>query len=1780
MSHVTPSGLPLPRLCPLRPHSPETPLDETDSHHDHHHSSFVHASHDLQPFTPVWANSKWKALTQGRPLLKCLPLQSAKDLGAWLTSNHNDRLSSSTNRFSSSTPTGYPTPLPNTSITVNPATGLTEKLPPVFWEPDNHSRDDRSVLSDTHSASDTSVMGADTGDDVLFSSQTVTIELIHPGRVKLELSKTSMPIRSSNDYSATPTIKMSTHTYVIITTIPRSLFVPNKTWSTSSQLKAPSMEDQRRLNLPQIYGADNSPPIKERPTTPSVPKISLLIPPLAHAKAMNLILPTGAMYNPNTLSPNRPSMVEQVSAIQSSREVGLRRPVIFNRDGTVVRQRSDVQDVAQVDGISMDVNVLLETTDWSKTPLGPRDTWPQSLKTIVAMVMQYPHQCCVWWGPDLTLIYNTPYAETMHKHPYLFGMSGPEGWAEIWASLGPLCEIVLQGTPVFREDDFLMFKELPRQGNATYEAFHSWMWVPIMQEDGTFGGLWNATIDTTKKVLLERRLGMTREMSERTSIARTMKEFDTAVLDILTGNPRDAPFVALYHVNLPTKVKGNDIQNQAATQSLKAESKKHTRVHLHLVGSIGVPDNHPSTPAKLSVLLPPPEPKKWRSPVDAASLSHSFNSSPAMSSSSVSTGIDDGDSDDGARLSLDHWPFKEALQSKRVVLVEDCSDLIKGFPVRIWDELPTSAIVIPVNSDSDEGIPSTVLVLGLSIRRPFDDDYESFILASGIAAVRSYEAERKRLEELAGLDRAKLPAETGLALSKRSHELRTPLTLISGPIEDMLQGARPGPERVTLEMIRRNTQRLVSTLMDVSRLEGQRMKGSFRRVDLSQLTRELAVLFNGAMDRAKLKFVIETEPCVREVYVDPEHWEKIVYNLIGNALKYTMKGYVHLSVHYTPTEAIFEVSDSGVGIPASDVPLIGERFHRVNSISRSHEGTGIGLALVKELIKLHGGTMEMESVTAEQSADGSHGSTFRVRLLVGSVHLPRESIDVADETGPKRTTYGDAIVDEALQWSKDKEESSADSTSDSNGVISNGNSEGKSSRGLELSTLYFSKEDVVMLVDDSFDTRRYMRSIFSPFCTVVEARDGQEALDMCKKLIPQLIVSDVMMPNLDGFGLLAALKESKPLRIVPVIMLTARGGDDSTVEGLLAGADAHMQLQLGKRRKYLEAAFEEQTTELRTLAEYSPVGIFRCSQEGNVTFANPAWYEMSGYPAGEQVVDWTPYIDVHCAQRIQTFWDHVRENNEAMHTAEWQFANGRWGDKIIRLDIAVPGLKGILGCVTDITERKLHEETQRLRVVEAEHRRLEAEEAKRQQELLIDITSHEIRNPISSLMQITDTNLISLQEQLQAVLNQQTNFIPTDQLLATINEDLEALESIYQCGLTQERICNDVLSLGRIQLDMFQMFDVETNIRSEANKVISIFQNEARMKRIALSFSIGEQMERLGIDTVKTDPVRLGQVMTNLLSNGIRFTSTSPIRKINMNFDLSLEPPRDDSCLPPPLSNKHQCLVEGMPIYLYIGVTDTGPGLTPAELELLFQRFSQVSPKTHTIYGGSGLGLFVCRKITEIMGGRIEVASEHGKGSTFRFFITVRMCAPPSSKRDSLRVTIHSDGPPTKKRETVPIRQSFTPFRPHVLIVEDNLINQTVLARQLRHVEFTCEVASNGLEALEKIRKVMSVIKPDGQPYDCVIMDIEMPGESSMGLLHSVDAPVMDGLTAVRHVRAEEAAGMLSRSSVVALTGNARQGQIDEARRMGMDDVVIKPYKIDQLLQKIDEVTNSSIPEL
>ncbi len=245
-----------------------------------------------------------------------------------------------------------------------------------------------------------------------------------------------------------------------------------------------------------------------------------------------------------------------------------------------------------------------------------------------------------------------------------------------------------------------------------------------------------------------------------------------------------------------------------------------------------------------------------------------------------------------------------------------------------------------------------------------------------------------------------------------SHELRTPLTLILGPIEDALTSQTP-PTRAGLEMLHRNALRLlkmVNGLLDFVRIEAGRVNATFEPTDLSLLTAQLASVFRSAIDRAGLEYIVECPPLPEPVYIDREMWEKIVLNLISNALKSTFDGEIRITLSSDGQAARLTVADTGTGIPVHELPHLFERFRRVEGARRrSHEGTGIGLALVKELVDMHGGSIEVESTQAI-------GSAFTVRIPFGQSHLPRERVAVEAENPVVVQGSAIAYLREAIGW--------------------------------------------------------------------------------------------------------------------------------------------------------------------------------------------------------------------------------------------------------------------------------------------------------------------------------------------------------------------------------------------------------------------------------------------------------------------------------------------------------------------------------------------------------------------------------------------------------------------------------------------------------------------------------------------------------------------------------------------------------------------------------------------
>jgi PAS domain S-box-containing protein len=720
---------------------------------------------------------------------------------------------------------------------------------------------------------------------------------------------------------------------------------------------------------------------------------------------------------------------------------------------------------------------LIRSFDWSKTPLGPMQAWPESLKAVVRVLLTSRFAMWMSWGPELTCLYNDAYAEMTlgKKHPWALGKPSREVWKEIWEDIGPRIQKVLDSGEATWDEALLLFLE--RSGYRE-ETYHTFSYSPLTGDEGRVMGHLCVVTEETERIIGERRLATLRYLAAELGKTITEEDVATSIGKALGANQQDLPFSMTYLFS-------NDGEE------------------MRLVSCTGIDAGHPAAPKTIDLRAQPKT-----------------------------------------------WPIDLLLARRQTVLVEDLYPRFGSVPSGLWEEQPSRALLVPITSHG-QTVPAGILVAGLNPYRKLDQSYEGFLnlaagqIAASIANVRAYDNEKKRAEALAEIDRAKTTF-----FSNVSHEFRTPLTLMLGPIHDLLSRSQTHlspTAKEQLELANRNGARLlrlVNTLLDFSRIEAGRAQAVYQATDLTAFTRELASVFRSATERAGIRLTVDCQPLHELAYVDRDMWEKIVLNLISNAFKFTFEGEIAVRLKQVDHTAELSVRDTGSGIPADEVPRLFERFHRVpNTRSRTHEGSGIGLALVHELVKLHAGSILVESMLGE-------GSTFTVRIPLGQDHL--SAAQVGGQRSHSSTATGAApFVEEALRWLPDV---------------------GPGEDSLALPTDYdllpvpagagpidASKEQShVLVVDDNADMRLYVGRLLGERYDVTYAANGKAALEAIRSEAPDLVVSDVMMPELDGFGLLQELRADVRTRTIPIILLSAKAGEESRVEGLGAGADDYL----------------------------------------------------------------------------------------------------------------------------------------------------------------------------------------------------------------------------------------------------------------------------------------------------------------------------------------------------------------------------------------------------------------------------------------------------------------------------------------------------------------------------------------------------------------------------------------------------------------------------------------------
>ena len=498
----------------------------------------------------------------------------------------------------------------------------------------------------------------------------------------------------------------------------------------------------------------------------------------------------------------------------------------------------------------------------------------------------------------------------------------------------------------------------------------------------------------------------------------------------------------------------------------------------------------------------------------------------------------------GGAATEDAWPVAPAQAGSQSVEADALPAALRARVEGVYAEPPSRARIIPVNAPGEDP-PPFVVVVGASPRLPMNEDYLSFYemldaaLSQEFAAIRARERERQRADALAETDRVRTTF-----FSNVSHEFRTPLTLILGPLEAILaRRSTAGEDQRDLVVVRRSALRLlklVNSLLDFCRAEADRLQASYEPVELATFTARIASNFGPACDSVGLRLRVDSPPLAERVHVDREMWEKIVLNLVSNAFKFTLAGEISVAVRREGEDAVVEVLDTGIGIAPSELPRIFERFYQVETArGRTREGSGIGLALVRDLVSLHGGSIGVESTPGE-------GTTFTLRLPFGTAHLPSDRI--APERGLASTpTQPEPFVEEALGW-----------------IPGAGRPLPAEASGVPAA------EEVapggptrILVADDSADMRTYLSELLSSSYEVDVVGNGAEALAAVRRRRPDLVLADVMMPKLDGLALVRKLRSRAETRDVPVILVSARAGDEAA--GLDAGADDYLVKPFGAR---------------------------------------------------------------------------------------------------------------------------------------------------------------------------------------------------------------------------------------------------------------------------------------------------------------------------------------------------------------------------------------------------------------------------------------------------------------------------------------------------------------------------------------------------------------------------------------------------------------------------------------
>jgi PAS domain S-box-containing protein len=1203
---------------------------------------------------------------------------------------------------------------------------------------------------------------------------------------------------------------------------------------------------------------------------------------------------------------------------------------------------------------------LIRTMDWSKTALGPIESWPQSLRTSVSLCLSSTFPILIAWGPETIQIYNDSYRPICGaKHPESMGQNFRICWETALPVVGDKFTRGEQGEGTYITDQRMF---LDRYGYLE-EAWMTFSFAPIRDESGGVGGIFHPITETTEKMLAGRRTTVLRDLGAAIGKAKSVQEVADLTDTQYDSYQHDLPFMLFYQLS-------------------GSEAK--------LIGSTGIIGPNTLT----------------------AKVIHVADSK---------------------------WPLQQLIDSGEILEVANLQTLFGAFKSGPYDDAPHTAMLLPVRISGQADLFGFIIA-GVSACRALDQNYLNFYdqLAgtynTAVSNVYAYEHEQKRAEALAAVDRSKTAF-----FSNVSHEFRTPLTLMLGPLEDLLQQTELSDHnKIQVEATHRNAMRLlklVNNLLDYSRVEAGRVQAAYQLIDLCVLTTDLASSFRSIIEKAGMQLDVNCDVLQDDFYADRQMWEKIVLNLLSNAFKYTLEGTISVNLKQEGNFAILSVEDTGIGIPEKELPHMFERFHRVeNSAGRTHEGTGIGLSLVHELVHLHGGHITVDSIEGR-------GSIFTVKIPSGNTHLPQSQVinstrdsDLAAVTAP--------FIREAYSLLQDEERvnlpEAASTINDT--ITSQDNS--------------INKETRILIVDDNTDMRAYLKRLLEAYFTIDTAKNGADALKHIKLNPPSLVLSDVMMPVMDGKALLKHIRKDEDLYSLPVIFLSARAGEEARIDGLEAGADDYLvkpfsaaelltkvraQINISKARGYAEG-------QLRSLLTDAPVAmaIYR-GPNYIIELANERmldyWGRNREATAKRPLFEAIPELE---QQGFRQIMDDVYQTGERFISGEIAVTLHRFGkDDVIYINLTVEALRdenglinGMIAVAADVTEQvsarkeiekisgtlslameasgmgiwkttwgtDLLEVSQRARgihaipldevlsfnktlnVVVPEHRDrfqqaiLNAVQTKGNfnedyQIQPLDGSKRKWLNSTGKVELNDKGDVISVIGTILDITESKEDDLRKNDFIGMVSHELKtpltSLSGFSQLGLLNARKAQDTYTTG--------LFEKILNQVRKMNGLINGFLNVSRLEsgKIHLNlttFRIDELINELVAEikltapkqpfetncdevTVTADHDKIGTVLTNLLSNAVKYARD---KQVTINCD------KNDA-------------------EIIISIRDEGVGIDPRDQSKLFERYYRVENTETQHISGFGIGLYLSAEIVERHGGKIWLESELGVGSTFYF---------------------------------------------------------------------------------------------------------------------------------------------------------------------------------------------------